>query len=309
MISYKFGVVILHYKTEKETINCAKSIMSLENSKNAIVLIVDNASGDDSLIKIKKELNQFENVIYQQNDENIGFSKANNNGYRILKEKYDVEFVVFLNNDTVIEQRDFFEKIIQISARDSYAVLGPDVYAPVLKTHQNPLYKEIPSIEDIEHEMARKKEQINDISFTERQYLDNMRKVKIKSNVPFLIFKIRAKLLNKNDFFNYKKAAENPVLMGACLVFTPIYVSNFDSVFMPETKFYFEELILAQRCKALNLKTLYTPELKIIHYHGASTHKASKNLREYILFTINQTLESFSVYKDFYYSLQSKDKL
>ena len=67
---------------------------------------------------------------------------------------------------------------------------------------------------------------------------------------------------------------------------------------MPETQFYYEELILAQRCKQLNLKTLYTLELKILHYDGAATHKSNKkNLSEYISFTINQTIESNEIYK------------
>ena len=88
-------------------------------------------------------------------------------------------------------------------------------------------------------------------------------------------------------FFKYKNPVENPVLMGACLIFCPEFVSKLDEVFMPETQFYYEELILAQRCKQLNLKTLYTLELKILYYDGAATHKSNKKKFIRIYFVYN----------------------
>lgn len=308
MSNYKFGVVILHYKTEKETIHCARSILKLKDSEKAIILIVDNASKDGSLNRIKEELNKFNNVIYQQNNENIGFSKAHNRAYRLLKEEYGIEFLVLLNNDTIIKQKDFLKKIILIFNREPYAVLGPDTYVPTLKCHQNPLYKEIPNIEILKQDRLEWKEKLNDISITECEYLKGIRKDKIKSKIPFFMIAIRKRLKNEKEFFNFKHRIENPVLTGACIILTPVYIEKFDEVFSPETKFYFEELILAQKCKALNLKTLYTPELKIVHYHAVSTRKSLANLKQYIIFTHEQLLESFEIYKDYFLSLQSGNK-
>lgn len=299
MKHYKYGIVILHYKTEKETIECAKSILNLDGADDAIVLVVDNASGDNSLDIIKSKFNGYSNVIYLQNNDNIGFSRANNRAYRLLKEKYSVEYIVLLNNDTVIKQNDFLKIIVEISKMGDYAVLGPDVFAPTSKTHQNPLFLSIPSITELDSEIQRKKNQLNDLSLAEKQFEKIAQRNRIRSKIPYFILELKAKIFNRNDnlFFKYKNPVENPVLMGACLIFCPKFVSKLDEVFMPETQFYYEELILAQRCKKLNLKTLYTPELKILHYDGAATHNSNKNLSEYISFTINQTIESYEIYK------------
>ena len=102
--------------------------MNLDGADDAIVLVVDNASGDKSLDIIKSKFNGYSNVIYLQNNDNIGFSRANNRAYRLLKEKYSVEYIVLLNNDTVIKQYDFLKKIVEISKMGDYEVLGPDVF-------------------------------------------------------------------------------------------------------------------------------------------------------------------------------------
>lgn len=303
MTKYKFGIVVLHYKTVRETIDCVDSILKLDSSDEAITLIVDNASNDNSPEIIKSRFANNVNVRYYQNKENLGFSRANNKAFEFLKKEYDVDYVIFLNNDTVINQKDFLIKIEEISKRDNYSILGPDVFAPKLKIHQNPLYLTIPTIKSLESEMSKKKAQIENIEVSEKEYIRNSKKILIKSKLPYFISVIMALVSKKKRkaFFAYKNAVENPVLMGACIILCPEYVSRFNTVFSPETKFYFEELILAKRCESLNLKTLYTPELKIIHYHGVSTRNSMRDIRQYISSVNSLTIEGYGIYKKNFY--------
>jgi GT2 family glycosyltransferase len=73
-------------------------------SKNNVteVFVVDNNSVDGSQHLIKEK---FPNVIYIENKENLGFSKANNQAIK----QASGEYILLLNPDTVVEE-DTFEK-------------------------------------------------------------------------------------------------------------------------------------------------------------------------------------------------------
>ncbi len=48
-------------------------------------------------------------------DNSIGFSRANNKGYRYAVEKYNPDFIVMTNNDIIFKQREFIDKIVEIN--------------------------------------------------------------------------------------------------------------------------------------------------------------------------------------------------
>lgn len=69
------------------------------------VFVVDNNSVDDSVKMVQEK---FPEVYLIANQENVGFSKANNQAIRLSKGKY----VLLLNPDTVVEE-DTFEKVVR----------------------------------------------------------------------------------------------------------------------------------------------------------------------------------------------------
>ena len=71
---------------------------------------MDNHTLDEKGIQKLKEYT--EDIILLQ--ENMGFAKANNMGCKYAKEKYHPSFLCVINNDTVITQEDFIERINQI---------------------------------------------------------------------------------------------------------------------------------------------------------------------------------------------------
>lgn len=89
--------LILNYKTYQDTIRLTKELCS-EGIQDKYILIVDNASPNNSYEEMKKELAARENVEVILSPENGGFAKGNNYGLKYAK-KYNPEYVCIINND------------------------------------------------------------------------------------------------------------------------------------------------------------------------------------------------------------------
>lgn len=96
------SIIIVSYNTADITLNCIKSILK---DKGLIeipfeIIIIDNASIDDSVKKIKKLSSSLDirNLKLIINQSNVGFGKANNQGIKIAQGQY----ILLLNSDTTI---------------------------------------------------------------------------------------------------------------------------------------------------------------------------------------------------------------
>ncbi len=120
------SIVTLNYKKSHLTIACLESLNKFYKNEfedgQMEVIVVDNASGDDSVKRIKETIgkNNFKNNILIENDENSGFSKGCNLGAKKAKGKY----LVFLNNDTVVEDSNFIKMAKYLDENPNVAILG-----------------------------------------------------------------------------------------------------------------------------------------------------------------------------------------
>ena len=90
------SIVILNYQTFELTKNTINSIFEYEYPFSYEVLLVDNASGDDSLSRLKDYFK--DNVIFIESRENNGFAAGNDHALKIAKGKYQL----LLNSDTIV---------------------------------------------------------------------------------------------------------------------------------------------------------------------------------------------------------------
>ena len=90
------SIVILNYQTFELTKNTINSIFEYEYPFSYEVLLVDDASGDDSLSRLKDYFK--DNVIFIESRENNGFAAGNNQALKIAKGKYQL----LLNSDTIV---------------------------------------------------------------------------------------------------------------------------------------------------------------------------------------------------------------
>lgn len=102
-------IVIINYNGFEDTIECIKSLKH-SNVPNVHVVVVDNCSTDDSCKKLSQCGLEFELIKSKSNG---GFSYGNNIGIRYCIE-HKADYILFLNNDTVVEP-DFLEPLIETS--------------------------------------------------------------------------------------------------------------------------------------------------------------------------------------------------
>lgn len=106
------SIIIVNYNTCELTLNCLKSVYESQTSYRFEVLLIDNHSQDASVSEIRK---QYPEVRLFCNHDNVGFSKANNQGIRAAKGTY----VLLLNSDTVV-QEDTFQTMIDFMIQNAH---------------------------------------------------------------------------------------------------------------------------------------------------------------------------------------------
>jgi GT2 family glycosyltransferase len=92
------SVIILSYNTQNFLQDCLRSIEKVDKKGLGIeIIVVDNASQDDSAKVVKKDFPQVKLMV---NKKNLGFSAGNNRGIAKASGKY----VLILNPDTIMEK-------------------------------------------------------------------------------------------------------------------------------------------------------------------------------------------------------------
>ncbi|GAA4828670.1 glycosyltransferase family 2 protein [Paenibacillus vulneris] len=90
------SIIVLSYNTCQLTLNALQSVFASKTDFEYEVILVDNNSSDSSVNEVRK---QFSRVIVIENNENLGFSKANNQGIKIASGRY----ILLLNSDTIVQ--------------------------------------------------------------------------------------------------------------------------------------------------------------------------------------------------------------
>lgn len=114
------SIVILNYNSGNLLLDCIKSILHT-NYSNYEIIVVDNASNDQSHIKFKQKFSQIKLI---ENDENLGYCEGNNIG---VKEAHG-DFIIILNPDTLVDPNWIKELI------SSYEEFGEGLYQPKILT-------------------------------------------------------------------------------------------------------------------------------------------------------------------------------
>ena len=102
------GIVLVNYNGAADTIECIDSLIEMTYS-NYKIIVVENGSSDHSLssLRDKKKINDFELL---ELTENRGFSAGNNAGIQLALE-LGAEYILLLNNDTLVEP-DFLKDLM-----------------------------------------------------------------------------------------------------------------------------------------------------------------------------------------------------
>lgn len=282
--------LILHYVDSALTCRAVDSILRLYNQENIQVVIVDNASPNKSIEKLKKQYKDINNVHIVMSSTNLGFSAGNNLGYRYIKEHFRPQFVIVLNNDVLFVQKELIKTIKEIYQKEPFWVAGPDIYVPQRKYHMSPMYLRARTKEDIDLKFLELEQEIVECTKYISLHVLRMyvREHFYKSRILKLLFFIK-RICSGNDK-HWRERANGCVLQGACFIFDKRYFENNDELFEPLTFMYGEEDILTWRCQKNNWEIKYLPEIQVWHTCQGSLQFTKMNYRQFCEKTINTIL-------------------
>ena len=237
----KLSIIIVNYNVsaflEQALMSAQKAMRGIDGE----IYVVDNHSVDNSVAMVKAK---FPNVKLIENQDNVGFAKANNQAIRISSGEY----VLLLNPDTVVEE-DTFEKCIRFMDET------PDCGGLGVKM----------------------------VDGQGRFLPESKRGIPYPKSSFYKLFGL-SKLFPKSQKFGAYHATyigedethEVEVLAGA---FMMLRKSVLDEVGLLDEDYfmYGEDIDLSYRILKGGYKNYYFPQTRIIHYKGESTKKGSLN--------------------------------
>ena len=239
--------LILNYKTYKDTARVVEELVT-SGMPNIRILIVDNASPNNSLNILRDRYNGSSIVDVISSGENGGYAKGNNFGLRYAK-RYAPEFVCVMNNDVHFTKETIYSLIDTYRILNKPAVISPVQYLPNNEQAKFPSLLSLPSFtSDAKHLLG--------LSTKFHEYVAN------------------------TDMPNIQEVA---IIPGAFLF---IKYDVFEQIgFFDERTFLFcEERFLARKVKDSGFSNYLVLDLSYLHEHSKtiSSEASEKKQRELI---------------------------
>lgn len=122
----KLAVVLVNYNGEKYNTACIDSILANGRMEEMKIIVVDNASQDESMRLLEERYAGEERLELIELDDNYGFSHANNVGINRAREE-NADYVLLLNNDTEI-MPDMLHQLWECAKRHPNSMIVPKIY-------------------------------------------------------------------------------------------------------------------------------------------------------------------------------------
>lgn len=247
----KVFVIILNYNGEGFIVQCLDSVEKLKSNDLEIkILVVDNASNDNSVELIKTKHKEVEILI---NEKNLGFAEGNNLGIKYALEK-GADYVLILNLDTIVD-KDLVVQLIKSAESDSrIGIVGPKIYfAPGYEFHGE-------------------------------RYKPNERGKVIWYAGGLIDWKnilASHRGVDEVDKGQYDKTAETDFVSGCGML---IKKEVFEKIGLLDERYflYWEDNDFCQRAKKAGLKLIYEPLATMFHLNAGSSSSGGP-LQEYYL--------------------------
>jgi len=252
----KASVIILHYSGKENTTDCLKSLINIKLPKEVALemVVVDNGTKPEFRINDIRE-NLGKNVIkIIRNKENLGFAGGNNVGISYAL-KNGADYVLVLNNDTVVD-RNLIAELLKIAKTDeSIGILAPKIYfAKGFEFHKN-RYTE---------------EDLGKVFWYAGGEMDWGNVLGHHRGV------------DEVDHGQYDKIMETQFASGCCMF---IKKAVFDKVGLFDDKYflYYEDADFSERVKKANYKIVYAPSVILWHKNAGSAGGSGSKLQDYYI--------------------------
>lgn len=259
------SVIIVTFNSSKVIKSCLSSIVEKTKDIEYEIIVVDNASQDETLKIVNSNFGSIDNLKIIKLEKNIGYGRALNIGTK--RAKY--EFLIFLNPDITLYNDTVSILIREIVKRPLISIAAPLLYEKNGKIALT-VWKNFPSPINLLFEYSL----INAI----------LKQIKVK-NFPFFIYS-----------YDPLKEKEIKAVSGA---FIAIRKKDFNSVGGFDKKFFlfYDETDLCRQIFKKGGKIALIKDARAIHLGGASSNLKKESILE-------ASLESMCYYLKKYYSPQ-----
>jgi GT2 family glycosyltransferase len=231
------SVIIVNWNTKELLLDCIESLINESRRCKIEIIVVDNHSNDGSAEAVMK---RFPDVMVIVNEENLGFSQANNIGIAHSTGRY----ICLVNTDIKVLDRALDKMHEYMEQNTQTGILTPKCLTGKMELSRG--CREFPTIRNL---------------FCEALFLDLIFP-KIK------LFRGRALPLS---FY----AATNPTNSLPCF-FSIVRREALDEVGLLDTRFFFygEDIDWCKRFHNAGWHVMYLAAARVIHYGGLSTDAA-----------------------------------
>lgn len=121
----KVSIIILNWNGLEDTIECLESLKKI-TYPNYEVIVVDNGSEGNDAQVLREKFGDYIHLI--QNNKNYGFCEGNNIAIRYVLSNSSPDYILLLNNDTVVDQEFLTELVRVAEGHLAIGIAGPKVY-------------------------------------------------------------------------------------------------------------------------------------------------------------------------------------
>jgi len=253
---YDFTACIVTYNTKKEEL--AKIINCFQNTELKFKLWISDNSEKDILRNFIEKFSD-SRIEYIFNNANNGFGTGHNVVIeKLIRGKEKSEFHLMINADVYFE-KNTIEKIINYMRKNTdIGQIGPKIYEPNGKVSKSCRLLPTP------------------LNLIFRRFFP------IKSVIEKMDYNYEMK------WYDYQSVIEVPILSG-CFIFVRTDVLKDIGGFDERYFMYMEDYDLCRRI-GKKYKTVFYPEVKIIHEHGKASYKS----RKMMMLHINSAIKYFN---------------
>jgi len=235
------SIIIVSYNTQKLLRDCIQSVIDSTKDISYEIIVVDNNSTDGS----QQILNEtYPDIKLLCNKDNVGFSRANNQGFRVSSGQY----LLFLNSDTIVSNNAVLKMVDYMKENQEAGIVGPKIL-------------------NERHQPTR----------SYMQFMDAGTLFLGSKNLRFL-FDVEKHRLHFSQY-DYDSIQNVPWLSGASLM---IARNIFEEAGLFDERYflYLEDMDLCLQVHKRGYQVVYFPRAEITHLFGGSSHQQHDRLNQ-----------------------------
>lgn len=125
----KIAVIIVTYNNQNTIAKCLDSLSMQDNTLLSSVLVIDNNSSDKTTQIVHQKLLQFKDSSLVKNKLNIGFAKACNQGFELVKDT-SADLILLLNPDAYLKPSAFKKAVAEYKQNNKLSAFNPVILYP-----------------------------------------------------------------------------------------------------------------------------------------------------------------------------------